>query len=39
MTTSAPFTAAIEEMNGVMDEIEKALSKRPAGRARAPAAK
>lgn len=25
MTTSAPFTAAIQEMNGIMDEMEKLL--------------
>jgi oligoendopeptidase F len=25
MTTSAPFNAAIREMNGIMDEMEKLL--------------
>ena len=34
MTTSAPFDAAIAEMNGVMDEIERLLGER--GRAPAP---
>jgi oligoendopeptidase F len=29
MTTSAPFKAAIKEMNSVMDEIEKTLAEKP----------
>jgi oligoendopeptidase F len=29
MTTSAPFNAAIKEMNGIMDEMEKLLAAQP----------
>jgi oligoendopeptidase F len=29
MTTSAPFNAAIKEMNGIMDEMEKLLVEKP----------
>jgi oligoendopeptidase F len=29
MTTSAPFTAAMKEMNGIMDEMEKLLVEKP----------
>ena len=29
MTTSAPFNAAIREMNGIMDEMEKSLAGKP----------
>jgi oligoendopeptidase F len=29
MTTSAPFNAAIKEMNGIMDEMEKLLAEKP----------
>jgi oligoendopeptidase F len=29
MTTSAPFNAAIKEMNGIMDEMEKVLAEKP----------
>lgn len=31
MTTSAPFDAAIAEMNATMDEIERILARQPAG--------
>jgi oligoendopeptidase F len=30
MTTSTPFTAAMKEMNGIMDEMEKLLAAKPA---------
>jgi oligoendopeptidase F len=29
MTTSAPFNAAIREMNGIMDEMEKLIAEQP----------
>ena len=29
MTTSAPFDAAIAEMNGTMDEMERILDRQP----------
>jgi oligoendopeptidase F len=29
MTTSAPFSAAIKEMNGIMDEMEKLIAEKP----------
>ena len=29
MTTSGPFNAAIKEMNGIMDEMEKLLVEKP----------
>jgi oligoendopeptidase F len=29
MTTSAPFNAAIQEMNGIMDEMEKLIAEQP----------
>jgi len=39
MTTTAPFMAAMKEMNSVMDEMEKLLAKKqgvpPAGSAEA----
>jgi oligoendopeptidase F len=37
MTTPAPFAAAIEEMNGVMDRMEAILAKAPAGAKRSAA--
>ena len=30
MTTSAPFDAAIAEMNSIMDEMERILARQPA---------
>ncbi|BDG01039.1 oligoendopeptidase F [Anaeromyxobacter oryzae] len=39
MTTSAPFEAAMEEMNGTMDEIEAILARQKGGKPVAPAPK
>jgi oligoendopeptidase F len=39
MTTSKPFDAAMSEMNGIMDEIEKILARQPGTKPPTPAAK